>query len=59
MVTSQGPWRAAIDNAAQANTCADESPSEPPPLALILYWPVRWFARLKARRRDLAWLKYL
>jgi uncharacterized membrane protein len=30
-------------------------------LALIgvLYPPVRWFARLKARRRDIAWLKYL
>ncbi|MCU1724870.1 DUF1624 domain-containing protein [Pseudomonas sp. 5P_5.1_Bac1] len=28
-------------------------------LALALYWPVRWFARLKARRRDIAWLKYL
>lgn len=25
----------------------------------VLYPPVRWFARLKARRRDLAWLKYL
>jgi uncharacterized membrane protein len=28
-------------------------------LPLALYPPVRWFARLKARRRDLAWLKYL
>ncbi|MDG9886539.1 DUF1624 domain-containing protein [Pseudomonas sp. GD04058] len=28
-------------------------------LALGLYLPVRWFARLKARRRDIAWLKYL
>lgn len=28
-------------------------------LALALYLPVRWFARLKARRRDLGWLKYL
>ncbi len=28
-------------------------------LALALYWPVRWFGRLKARRRDIAWLKYL
>ncbi|QJQ20228.1 DUF1624 domain-containing protein [Pseudomonas sp. SK] len=28
-------------------------------LAFSLYLPVRWFARLKARRRDLAWLKYL
>ncbi|VVM35571.1 hypothetical protein PS663_00002 [Pseudomonas fluorescens] len=28
-------------------------------LPLVLYPPVRWFAGLKARRRDLAWLKYL
>jgi len=28
-------------------------------LPLVLYVPVRWFAGLKARRRDLAWLKYL
>ena len=28
-------------------------------LAVALYVPVRWFARLKARRRDIAWLKYL
>ena len=28
-------------------------------LPLALYAPVRWFAGLKARRRDLAWLKYL
>lgn len=28
-------------------------------LALGLYLPVRWFARLKARRRDIVWLKYL
>lgn len=27
-------------------------------LAVVLYLPVRWFARLKARRRDIAWLKY-
>ena len=29
-------------------------------LALIvpLYFPTAWFARLKARRRDIAWLKY-
>ncbi|MBV4491993.1 DUF1624 domain-containing protein [Pseudomonas oryzicola] len=27
-------------------------------LASALYLPVRWFARLKARRRDMAWLKY-
>lgn len=28
-------------------------------LPLALYMPVRWFAELKARRRDIAWLKYL
>ncbi|OPA89126.1 hypothetical protein BFW88_16100 [Pseudomonas fluorescens] len=28
-------------------------------LPLALYAPVRWFAGLKTRRRDLAWLKYL
>nr|WP_314479791.1 DUF1624 domain-containing protein [uncultured Pseudomonas sp.] len=28
-------------------------------LPLMLYPSVHWFARLKARRRDLAWLKYL
>ncbi|MEG2805418.1 heparan-alpha-glucosaminide N-acetyltransferase domain-containing protein [Stenotrophomonas sp.] len=28
-------------------------------LALALYWPTRAFARLKARRRDVAWLLYL
>lgn len=28
-------------------------------LPLALYLPVRWFARLKARRRDITWLKYL
>lgn len=28
-------------------------------LAVALYWPVRWFGRLKAERRDIAWLKYL
>lgn len=28
-------------------------------LPLVLYPPVRWFAGLKARRRDIAWLKYL
>lgn len=28
-------------------------------LAVALYWPVRAFGRLKARRRDIVWLKYL
>ncbi len=28
-------------------------------LAVALYWPTRAFARLKARRKDLAWLRYL
>jgi uncharacterized membrane protein len=28
-------------------------------LPLALYGPVRWFAALKARRRDITWLKYL
>jgi len=28
-------------------------------LAVALYLPVRGFARLKARRRDITWLKYL
>ncbi|MGH8486588.1 MAG: hypothetical protein ACRESP_19490, partial [Pseudomonas sp.] len=27
-------------------------------LAVLLYPPTRWFATLKQRRRDLAWLKY-
>ena len=27
-------------------------------LALALYPPVRWFSAFKARRRDIAWLKY-
>ncbi|POF43784.1 hypothetical protein B0D71_02950 [Pseudomonas laurylsulfativorans] len=27
-------------------------------LGLTLYLPVRWFAALKARRRDIGWLKY-
>lgn len=27
-------------------------------LAVALYLPVRWFSRLKGRRRDLPWLKY-
>jgi len=28
-------------------------------LAIAMYWPVRAFGQLKARRRDIAWLKYL
>lgn len=28
-------------------------------LASALYRPVRWFAELKSRRRDISWLKYL
>jgi uncharacterized membrane protein len=28
-------------------------------LVLALYWPTRAFARLKARRKDLPWLRYL
>ncbi|MDO9625334.1 MAG: DUF1624 domain-containing protein [Pseudomonas sp.] len=28
-------------------------------LALVLFPAVRWFAELKARRRDITWLKYL
>ena len=28
-------------------------------LAIALYPPVKWFAALKARRRDIRWLKYL
>ena len=27
-------------------------------LSVALYPPVRWFAHLKARRRDISWLKY-
>jgi uncharacterized membrane protein len=27
-------------------------------LALVLYLPVHWFSALKARRRDIGWLKY-
>ncbi|MEH2920105.1 DUF1624 domain-containing protein [Samsonia erythrinae] len=27
-------------------------------LMVLLFWPVRAFARLKARRRDIRWLKY-
>ena len=27
-------------------------------LSAALFLPVRWFAALKARRRDIAWLKY-
>ncbi|WP_411431180.1 hypothetical protein, partial [Pseudomonas savastanoi] len=28
-------------------------------LAVLLFPAVRWFAELKARRRDISWLKYL
>ena len=28
-------------------------------LAVTLFPAVRWFSALKARRRDIAWLKYL
>jgi uncharacterized membrane protein len=28
-------------------------------LAVPLYFPVRWFAKLKQRRKDIGWLKYL
>ncbi|WP_321812248.1 MULTISPECIES: DUF1624 domain-containing protein [unclassified Burkholderia] len=28
-------------------------------LVVPLYWPAAWFARLKQRRKDLGWLKYL
>ncbi|WP_156382389.1 DUF1624 domain-containing protein [Acidovorax sp. Leaf160] len=28
-------------------------------LAVALFWPVRAFGRFKARRKDIAWLKYL
>lgn len=28
-------------------------------LAVVLFPPTQWFARLKARRRDIRWLKYL
>jgi hypothetical protein len=28
-------------------------------LAVALYPPVRWFAKLKQRRKDIWWLKYL
>ncbi|MBU0900579.1 MAG: DUF1624 domain-containing protein [Gammaproteobacteria bacterium] len=27
-------------------------------LSVILYYPTRWFAQVKQRRRDIAWLKY-
>jgi hypothetical protein len=27
-------------------------------LGAVLYFPTRWFAQLKQRRRDIAWLKY-
>jgi hypothetical protein len=25
---------------------------------VILFWPCRWFAELRRRRRDLTWLSY-
>ncbi|NYS41516.1 hypothetical protein F2S88_16000, partial [Pseudomonas syringae pv. actinidiae] len=28
-------------------------------LAVVLFPAVRWFSALKARRRDISWLKYL
>ncbi|MCV6637730.1 hypothetical protein, partial [Candidatus Albibeggiatoa sp. nov. NOAA] len=28
-------------------------------LVVPLYYPTAWFARLKARRRDITWLRYL
>ncbi|MDZ3992858.1 hypothetical protein PspTeo4_20896 [Pseudomonas sp. Teo4] len=28
-------------------------------LGVLLFFPTRWFANLKQRRRDIAWLKYL
>ncbi|NBA96269.1 DUF1624 domain-containing protein [Pseudomonas sp. R5(2019)] len=28
-------------------------------LAVVLFYPTRWFAALKQRRRDITWLKYL
>ncbi len=28
-------------------------------LAFILYFPTKWYANLKQRRKDLTWLKYL
>jgi hypothetical protein len=28
-------------------------------LLVPLYLPTAWYSRLKARRRDIAWLKYL
>ncbi|MBL0949238.1 MAG: hypothetical protein IBJ08_00735, partial [Pseudomonas sp.] len=27
-------------------------------LAVLLFPPTQWFARLKAQRRDIRWLKY-
>ena len=27
-------------------------------LLAVLYFPTRWFAGLKRRRKDLAWLRY-
>jgi uncharacterized membrane protein len=28
-------------------------------LGLVLYWPTRWFSKMKQRRKDIWWLKYL
>jgi uncharacterized membrane protein len=28
-------------------------------LGLTLYWPTRWFSKMKQRRKDIWWLKYL
>ena len=49
------------------NTTNDKRPRMPvgdtrralPLLAVLLFAPTQWFARLKARRRDIRWLKYL
>ena len=27
--------------------------------SIVCYFPTAWFSRLKRRRRDIAWLKYL
>jgi uncharacterized membrane protein len=28
-------------------------------LCVVMYFPTRWFAKLKQRRKDIWWLKYL